>query len=209
VVAALVRVERRSRSLEQRRRGGHAEDRRLEQSQRVNQLRPVEGELQRHRATARVAGDVRASDIEVLQQRGGVRRMVRDAHRRSGVRASPPPALVVSNEAVPIDQRRFGQEWHECSRHHGTDQQQRFARALLLVLDLDPLDLCAFHDSPRVCLLHVATWRCTVGSPVTCRAATPSHHGVRMTVTAETFGVTDSAGRRTDVGGAQAPGAGR
>jgi len=102
-------------------------NRRLEQSERVDDVRPFEGELQRNRATTRMSGDVRAVDAEVVQQRRGVRRVVRDAHRGRGVCAPAPTAPVVSDQAELIDQRLHRHEWHERSRHDGTDQQYRFA----------------------------------------------------------------------------------
>jgi hypothetical protein len=88
------------RSFEKGRRGGHGEYRRLQKGERPNQVGLIHRELQRDRRTAGVAADVRARDAHVFKQRGRVRRMVRDDHRRRSMRASGPAPPVVSRQVA-------------------------------------------------------------------------------------------------------------
>src|SRR5688572_10776157 len=91
--------------------------------------------------------------------------MVGCAHRRRGVRASAPTPLVVPDQTVVIDERWCRHERQKCRSHDGTDQQYRFTRSFQLVLQLDPVDLCAFHGSPpKLVLATVRPSRDTVAS---------------------------------------------
>ena len=79
----------------------------LQQDQRVHGLGMVEGQLGGDRRAAGVAGDVGARHAEVVEERGRVGGVVRDAHRRRGVGAADPTALVVADQLVAVGQRRF------------------------------------------------------------------------------------------------------
>ena len=60
-----------------------------------------------HRAGG-VAGDVGAGHSQMVEDRRRVGGMVCDADRRRGVGAADPAPLVISDQLVPVGQRRFG-----------------------------------------------------------------------------------------------------
>ena len=107
----------------------------------------VEGQLGGDRRAAGVAGDVRARHAEMVEERGGVGGVVRDAHRPRGVGAADPATLVVADQLVAVGQRRFREERQEPVGEDGADEQHRFARSDHLVLELDAVDLCDLHES--------------------------------------------------------------
>ena len=86
---------------------GQRDQRRLQQGERVHLLGVVEGQLGCDRRAGGVARDVSAPHTEMVEQRGGVGGVVRDAHRRRGVGAADPAALVVADQLVAVGQRRF------------------------------------------------------------------------------------------------------
>jgi hypothetical protein len=88
-----------------------------------------------------VAGDVGAPQTELVEQRGGVRGVVRDAHRRRGVRAADPAALVVADELVVVGERRFCDQRQEAVRDDGADEQHRLARSGCLVFQFYAVDV--------------------------------------------------------------------
>jgi hypothetical protein len=147
VVAGAVGLQGRPRIPEEGVRAGHREQRRLQQDEGVHDLGTVERELKDDRPTVGVAGDVRAPDIQVVEQATGVRGVVCDAHRRESVGAPGPTPPVVPDHAVAVGQRRLGEEWQEAPRHSGAAQQHGFARSDNLVFQLDAVDLCTVHES--------------------------------------------------------------
>ena len=93
VVAGAVGLQGGPRMLEEGVRAGHGEQRRLQQGERVHDLRTVQRQLKDDRPTVGVAGDVRAPDTKVVEQATGVRGVVGDAHRRERCgRSRPNPA---------------------------------------------------------------------------------------------------------------------
>ena len=96
----------------------------------------------------RVSDDMRPADTQVVEQRSGVGRVVREAHRRGGARAAGLAAPVIPDQAVALDQRLLGQQRQERARHRpGRDQQHRLARSLQLVLQLDLADRGTLHHA--------------------------------------------------------------
>ena len=73
----------------------------------MNRLGMVEGQLGGDRRAARVADDVGAPHTEGVEQRGSVGGVIADAHRRRGVRALDPAALVVPDQLVAVGEHRF------------------------------------------------------------------------------------------------------
>ena len=114
---------------EERLAAGHREQRRLQQGQRVHLLGVVEGQLGRDRRAAGVARDVGAPHTEMVEQRGSVGGVVRDAHRRRRVGAADPTPLVVADQLVAVGQRRFCEERHEAVGEDMADEQHGFARS--------------------------------------------------------------------------------
>ena len=84
--------------------------------ERVHVLGVVECQLRGDRRAAGVAGDVGGSHAEMVEQRRGVGGVVGDAHRRRGVGASEPAALVVADELVAVGERRFCEQRQEAVR---------------------------------------------------------------------------------------------
>ena len=84
---------------------------------------------------------------EMVEQRRGVGGVVGDAHRRRGVCASDPAALVVADELVAVGERRFCEQRQEAVRDDGADEQHRFARSGHLVFQVDAVDVYALHGS--------------------------------------------------------------
>ena len=121
------------------------EERRLQENESVHDLGTVQRHLQGDGAAAGVAGDVRPRHIEVLEQRRRVNHVIGDAHRRRGVRAPGPAALVVSDEAVAVRERAFGQERQKAVCQHRADEQDRLAGSLDFVLQLHAIDGCFLH----------------------------------------------------------------
>ena len=70
----------------------------------MNDVGTVDGQLEGDDRPGRVTGDMGATDAEVAEQRRGVGRMLREAHRRRAVAAGLSP-LVVPDQAVALDQR--------------------------------------------------------------------------------------------------------
>jgi hypothetical protein len=92
---------------------------------------------------------MRPTDAEVAQQPGGVGRLVRVAHWRSGLRAAHLAAPVKLDQAVAIRQGFLGEEGQEpVSERTRRDQQHRFSRSDHLVLQLDCVEPGAIHE-PR------------------------------------------------------------
>ena len=107
----------------------------------------VECQLHGDRRAAGVAGDVGAPHAEMVEQRRGVGGVVGDAHRRRGVRASDPTALVIPDELVAVGERRFREQRQEAVRDDRADEQHRLARSGHLVLQFHVVDLYALHGS--------------------------------------------------------------
>ena len=73
----------------------------------MHALGMVERQLGATAAPLEWPGDVGARHAEVVEERGGVGGVVRDAHRRLGVGAADPAALVVPDQLVAVGQRRL------------------------------------------------------------------------------------------------------
>ena len=146
MLAPAVGVEHGSGALEERLAAGHREERELQQGQGRHPAGVVEGQLRGDGGAAGVAGDVGPVDAEVVEQRGGVGRVVLDRHGPLGVGAAHPAALVVPDELVALE-RRLRHERQEAVGQHGADQQHRLAGSGHLVLQLDAVERCGLHGS--------------------------------------------------------------
>jgi len=148
VAARRMSVERGPRFPEERLSGRHRQERWFEQHQGVNALGPVERELERDRRTTRMAPDVSAPNVEVVEQSGGVRRVVGDGHGPGCPSAAHPTALVVHDDAIAVGELAFRQERHKAIRQDGRNEEQGLARSPHLVLQLQPVDFCFPHTIP-------------------------------------------------------------
>ena len=84
-----------------------------------------------------MAGDMRARDLQIIEQRRCIRRMIGNRDRRRRARAADPAALVVRDQLIAIRQRSLGDERPKAVGEDRTDQQHRFAGAGYLVFQLD------------------------------------------------------------------------
>ena len=97
----------------------------------MNDVGTVGGQLEGDERPGRVTGDMGATDAQVAEQRSGVGRMLREAHRLGAMRAADLSPLVVPDQAVALDQRLLREERQEAVRDGaGADEQHRLARSL-------------------------------------------------------------------------------
>ena len=71
----------------------------------VNDVGTVDRQLEGDDRPCRVAGDMCATDAEMVEQPSGIGRMLHEADRRRGISAAVQPSLAVGNQAVALDQR--------------------------------------------------------------------------------------------------------
>src|SRR5262245_48240560 len=92
-------------------------------------------------------GDVSARNIEMLEQRRSVRRVLCDGHGSRRSRAARPTALVITDG--PIAGELLLERNHSVCQD-GIDEQDGLPRTADFVLELDTVDFCFLHVIPGV-----------------------------------------------------------
>jgi hypothetical protein len=98
---------------------------------------------------------MRALDLQVVEQRRCIRRMISDRDGRRRARAADPASLVVRDQLIAIRQRSFASQRPKAVGEDRADQQHWFAGAGDLVFQLDAVYGCALHG-PASCAVFVA-----------------------------------------------------